>query len=235
MNLNNFNYKDNYNEFLKYLYSYQDLNYLKFHSKLVKDKNIIGIRIPILKKIAKEISKSNYKDYIKYNSHNTYEEDMIYGLVLGYIKEPFKAVLEHLNIFIPYNDNWAINDTVCANLKIFKNNQEEGFAFIKKLLKSTNLWDIRFALVLLLDYYINDDYIDELYSIIDSIKSDDYYVEMANAWLISICFIKYPDKTMKYLLNNNLDKFTYNKSIDKICDSYRVDKTYKDELKKLKR
>ena len=103
------------------------------------------------------------------------------------------------------------------------------------MLKSTNLWDIRFALVLLLDYYINDDYIDELYSIIDSIKSDDYYVEMANAWLISICFIKYPDKTIKYLLNNNLDKFTYNKSIDKICDSYRVDKTYKDELKKLKR
>ena len=98
MNLNNFNYKDNYNKFLKYLYSYQDLNYLKFHSKLVKDKNIIGIRIPILKKIAKEISKSNYKDYIKYNSHNTYEEDMIYGLILGYIKEPFKAVLEHLNI-----------------------------------------------------------------------------------------------------------------------------------------
>ena len=235
MNLNNFNYKDSYDLFIKYLYSYQDVNYLKFHSKLVKDKSIIGIRIPILKKIAKEISKSNYLDYIKYNRHDTYEEDMIYGLILGYIKTPFKDVLNYLKAFMPYNDNWAINDTVCANLKGFKNNQDTGYIFIKELLNSKKDWYIRFALVLLLDYYINDDYIDKLYSIIDSVKSDNYYVEMANAWLISICFIKYPDKTMNYLLNNNLDKFTFNKSIDKICDSYRVENSIKNELKRIKR
>jgi 3-methyladenine DNA glycosylase AlkD len=235
MNLSNFNYKDNYDLFIKYLYTYQDLDYLKFHSKLVKDKFIIGIRIPILKKIAKEISKSNYEDFIKHNRHKSYEEDMIYGLVLGYIKCSFKELINYLKVFIPYNDNWALNDTVCANLKAFKSNQEEGYKFILKLLNSKKDWYIRFALDLLLDYYINDFYIDKLFNIIDSVKSDNYYVEMANAWLISICFIKYPDKTMKYLLNNNLDKFTFNKSIDKICDSYRVDKNIKQYLKSIKR
>ncbi len=227
MNLNSFDYKNNYDKFIEYLYSYQDLNYLKFHSKLVKDKDIIGIRVPILKKIAKEISKSNYEDFIKYNRHELYEEDMIYGLILGYIKCPFKERIEYLKGFIPYNDNWAVNDTVCANLKAFKSNQEEGYEFIKNLINTNKAWSIRFGLVLLLNYYINDYYIDKLYSIIDNIKSENYYVEMANAWLLSICYIKYPDRTMKYLLNNNLDIFTFNKSIDKICDSYRVDKNIK--------
>ena len=121
MNLNNYNYKDKYDDFINYLYSIQDLKYKAFHSKLVKDKNIIGIKTPIIKNIAKEISKNNYEDYIKYNKHNTYEEDLIYGLVLGYIKAPFKDVLGYLDTFMPYNDNWAINDLVCANLKSFKN------------------------------------------------------------------------------------------------------------------
>ena len=235
MNLNNFNYKDNYELFIKYLYSYQDIDYLKFHSKLVKDKFIIGIRIPILKKIAMEISKSNYDDFIKYNRHKSYEEDMIYGLILGYIKCPFKELINYLKVFIPYNDNWAVNDTVCSNLKAFKNNLDEGFIFINELLNTNSPWSVRFALVLLLDYYINDKYIDKLFNIIDNIDTNEYYVMMANAWLISICFIKYPDKTMKYLLNNNLDKTTFNKSIDKICDSYRVSNDIKINLKKLKR
>ena len=235
MNLNNFDYKNNYNDFIKYLYSNQDLKYLEFHSKLVKDKKIIGIRMPIIKQIAKEIAKSNYEDFIKYNKHELYEEDMIYGLVLGYIKEPFKDILNRLKAFIPYNDNWAINDTVCANLKCFKTNQEEGFVFINELLNTNKPWPIRFALVLLLDHYINDLYIDKIYSIVDSIKSKEFYVEMANAWLISMCYIKYPNKTYNYLLNNHLDDFTFNKSIDKICDSYRVEKNKKIELKKLKR
>lgn len=235
MNLSSINWNKEYDSFIKYLYTLQDKKYLIFHSNLVKEKNIIGIRIPLLRKIALEISKGDYKSFIKNNKHDTYEETMIHGLVLGYIKEPFKDVLDKLKVFIPYNDNWAVNDTVCSNLKVFKNNLDEGFIFINELLDTNSSWSVRFALVLLLDYYINDKYIDKLFNIIDNIDTNEYYVMMANAWLISVCFIKYPDKTMKYLLNNNLDKTTFNKSIDKICDSYRVSNDIKINLKKLKR
>ena len=235
MNLSSINWNKEYDSFIKYLYTLQDKKYLTFHSKLVKEKNIIGIRIPLLRKIALEISRGDYKSFIKNNKHTTYEETMIHGLVLGYIKGSFKDVLDELKVFIPYNDNWAVNDTVCSNLKVFKNNLDKGFIFINELLNTNNPWNIRFALVLLLDYYINDKYIDKLFNIIDNIDTTEYYVMMANAWLISICFIKYPDKTMKYLLNNKLDNKTFNKCIDKICDSYRVSNEIKSSLKKLKR
>lgn len=235
MNLSSINWHKEYDSFIKYLYTLQNKKYLNFHSNLVKEKNIIGIRIPLLRKIALEISKGDYKSFIKNNKHETYEETMIHGLVLGYIKEPFKDVLDDLKAFIPYNDNWAVNDTVCSNLKAFKNNLDEGFIFINELLNTNSPWSVRFALVLLLDYYINDKYIDKLFNIIDNIDTTEYYVMMANAWLISICFIKYSDKTMKYLLNNNLDKTTFNKSIEKICDSYRVSNDIKINLKKIKR
>ena len=237
MNLNNFDYKNNYNIFTNYLYSLQDKNYLEFHKGILNDDkaNIIGIRIPILKKIAKEIAKSNYDDFIKYNKHNTYEEIMLHGLVIGYLKRPFKEILDYLNIFIPYNTNWAVNDTVCANLKIFKKNLDEGYKYINKLIKSNNAWNIRFGLVLLLDHYINNDYIDKILNISNNIKNDEYYVKMANAWLISFCYIKYPKETNKFLLNNKLDDLTFNKAISKICDSYRVDNDKKEILKKLKK
>ena len=160
MNLNSINWNKEYDSFIKYLYTLQDKKYLAFHSKLVKEKNIIGIRIPILRKIAFKISKGDYKSFIKNNKHETYEETMIHGLVLGYIKEPFKDVLDDIKVFIPYNDNWAVNDTVCSNLKVFKNNLDEGYIFINELLNTNSSWSVRFALVLLLDYYINDKYID---------------------------------------------------------------------------
>lgn len=236
MNFDNFDFKNNYNNFLEFLYSKRDTKYLEFHSKLLKDKtNLIGIRVPILKEIAKKISKGDYLSFFQNNTHNTYEEKMIHGLVIGYLNISFKELLKELDLFIPYVDNWAINDVVCANLKAFKKYPKEGYTYIQKLLKDKNSWYIRFGLVLLLDFYINEDYIDNILDIANNIKSTDYYVQMANAWLISICFIKFEEKTYQFLLNNELDDFTFNKSISKICDSYRVEKLVKEELRKLRR
>lgn len=225
----------NYNEFIKELYSLSDEKYRNFHSKIIKDnKNLIGIRTPILKNIAKEISRGDYNNFIKNMKHNTYEEKIIHGLIIGYIKTDFDTVITYLDEFIKYIDNWAINDIVAANLKIFNKNQNKGFKVIEKYLKMGDFYT-RFGLVLLLDYYINDSYIDKVLDIAFNMKDDKYYVNMANSWLISICYIKYPDKTLKYLKNSKLDKFTHNKAISKICDSYKVSKKEKIEIKKLRK
>ena len=135
--------------------------------------------------------------------------------------------------FLPYNTKWAINDSVCANLKQFRKYQKEGFLWITKRLKSSNPWDIRFGFILLLDHYINDQYIDIILKLCCHTYIDHYYVNMAIAWLLSFCYIKYPDKTTKIIEKIQLSKWIQNKTISKIRDSYRVSKDKKDYLKSL--
>ena len=224
--------KQNYNKFIKGLYSNQDLKYQEFHKKLLNSHiELIGIRTPSLRKTAKEIAQNDYQGYIKYCTHNTYEENTIHGLILGYLKIDTKELLKLIDEFLPYNNNWATNDITTSNLKVFK---KLPIDYVYKYINSNNPWEIRFGLTLLLSHYINDENIDEILEIADNIKSKEYYVQMANAWLLSICYIKQKDKTLKYLKNNNLDTFTFNKAISKICDSYRVSKEDKEYLKTLK-
>lgn len=223
-----------YCEFIEELQSYQDLKYQRFHSKLILNgMPLIGVRTPILKQIAKKISRGDYQSFIKHNQHHYYEEIVIHGLILGNIKTDFENLLVLLEEFLPYNQNWAINDIVCAGLKQFRKNQEIGFSWILKLLQSGEPWTIRFGLILLLDYYINDHYIDKVLQLASKSYINFYYVYMAVAWLLSICYIKYPKKTIILLQNNTLNDWIHNKTISKIRDSYRVSQNEKDYLKTL--
>ena len=231
------NMQTKYSEFIDELFKNQDDNYQKFHQKLVKNNNvcIIGVRTPKLQEIAKEISKNDIDFFIKGNKHKYYEETLIHGLIIGYKKMPIEKTFAYLDNFIPLVDNWATCDLVCANLKVFKKEQTLGIKYIKKNLSSKNPWIIRFMIVLLLDHFINDHYIDKILDIVRTIKNEEYYVKMALAWLISICYIKYPIKTEILFKENILDPWTLNKSISKITDSKRVSIEIKTYLKTLKK
>lgn len=224
-----------YEQIIKYLKNEAEPKYKEFHYKLTNDNTIIGVRTPTLKKIAKYLANNNYQDFIAKSNFETYEEKVIYGLIIGYLKVDFNTQLEYLNDFMPLIDNWAINDIVCANLKSFKKNLDQGYSFIQKCLKSANKWQIRMGLVLLLDYYINKDYFNKIFIISNSIKNNDYYVKMANAWLISICYIKFPNETLNFIKKNTLDNWTHNKAIQKIIESKRIKQEEKQQLKKFKR
>lgn len=216
------------------LFEYQDLKYKEFNDKIV-NQNVyptIGIRIPTLRKLAKEVAKNDYLSYIN-SKHTYYEEYLIHGLIIGYIKIPFKDKLNLLDKYIPSIHDWASVDIPVSNLKDFKKNQEEGYNYILKLLKG-NDWSIRFGLILLLDYYINDDYIDNIIDITLNIKNDSYYVTMARAWLLATVYIKYSDKVYKLLKEKSLPKDVHNKTISKICESYRVSEKLKDKARKEK-
>ena len=216
-----------YDDFIKYLYTLEDIKYRDFNKKIILKDNIIGIRTDKLKYIARLISKNDYNKFIALNKHKLYEENLLHGLLLGYIKLDF-------NKFLPFIDNWAICDLTVSNLKIFKNNKELGLKEIKKYLKNSNTWINRFGYVLLLNYYVEDKYIDFIFKSINNYK-DEYYVKMAISWLISICYIKYKDKTLEFLKNNKLDKFTYNKSRQKIIESSRVSIDEKNMLRTMKK
>ncbi len=214
------------------LFKLKDDKYKEFHSSLCPGvDNIIGVRVPVLRKYAKELAKNNWKENFNQIQNDYYEEIMLQGMIIGIAIKDIKELKIYLEYFIPKIDNWAVCDVCCAGLKIAQKNQEEMWKFLQKYLKSDKEFEIRFGIVMLLDYYINENYIDRILKIFDNIKSDFYYTKMAVAWAISICYIKFQSETEEYLQNNNLDEFTYKKSIQKIKESYRVSKEQKQKLK----
>ena len=225
-----------YEEFLNELYSLQDLKYKKFHSKLIMSDKLIGVRTPELKRIAKVIARNNYLEFFKENRHELYEENLVHGLVLGYLKLEFNELKPLVDEFIPFIDNWAVCDTTVANLKVYKKNKTKDIVFeeIKKYINSNNLWVNRFGYVLLLEYFIEEKYIEEIFELCENYK-DHYYVKMAIAWLISMCYIKFKGRTLTFLKKHKLDVWTHNKTIQKIIESYRVPDEDKKMLRSLKR
>ena len=195
----------------------------------------MGVRLPLLRKLAKRISKGDWKKYLKTAEDEYYEEIMLHGMVIGSINADIEEVLGHAAKFIPKVDNWAVCDSFCGGLKITNSNKERVWEFIQTYLYSKEEFEIRFAVVMLLDYYVEERYIDRVLSLLDEVRHEGYYVKMAVAWAVSICFVKFPEKTMEYLKDNNLDDFSYNKSLQKIMESLRVDKETKRIIRTMKR
>lgn len=218
------------------LFELSDDKFKTFHSRLCPNTdNIIGVRLPLLRQLAKEIAKGDWRNFLSNSKEEYYEEILINGLVIAYAKCDVEERLNYIESFVPKIDNWAICDSFCNTLKFVNKNKEIMWEFIQPYLKSYNEFEIRFAVVIILNYYITEDYIDLVLKTLDNIKHDGYYVKMAIAWAISMCFVKFEEKTMAYLKDNSLDDFTYNKSLQKICESLRVDKNTKELIKSMKR
>ena len=188
----------------KELLSLADEKYKEFHRNLCpgenKTKNMIGIRIPVLRNYAKQLIKEQkIEELLSQIDDEYYEEIMLQGMLICFLKEDFKTVKKEIEKFIPKIDNWAICDTFCAGLKITKKYKNEMWKFIQKYLKSNQEFEIRFGIVMILDYYIEEEYLDSIFSIFDSITSKEYYVQMAIAWAICEALIKSYDKTLHYL------------------------------------
>lgn len=202
----------------------QDKKYKEFHSSLCPGvNNILGVRVPILRNYAKELLKQyDFKDLMENIDNEYYEEIMLQGMLIGLAKEDFELLLKYIENFIPKINNWGVCDTFCAGLKFTKKNKEAMWNFILKYLNSDKEFEIRFSIVMILDYYIEQEKLEEIFEIFDNVKSNKYYVQMAIAWAISICLIKYYDETLEYLKHTNIDIFTYNKALQKAIESYRI-------------
>ena len=223
-------------EIRKKLYEMQDLKYKEFHTSLCPNvDNIIGVQVPKLRNLAKELAKTNSREYLELDNITFYEEKVIQGLLIGMSKLSIEETKKYLEKFITKIDSWAVCDVVCSSLKIARKEQKEMWNFLDKYINSDKEFEIRFALVMYLNYYLNEEYIDKVIKNISKIKTDKYYVQMAIAWLLSVSYIKQKEKTLKYIKNNKLSNFTHNKAIQKIIESYRVSKEEKEFIKTLKR
>lgn len=212
------------------LFAAADPKYKAFHKKLIPDvqeDKIIGVRIPQLRKLGKKLESDDFAwDY--------YEEVMLHGFYIGYKKMEYSERLSLLDEFVPRIDNWAVCDCVCASLKFIEKKRTEFLQYLKKYMDSEKEYELRFAAVILMDYYLTDDYIDFSLNWLKSVKSEYYYVQMAVAWALCTAFTKYQDKVMPVLESKTLPKDVQNRTISKIRDSFRVDRNTKEYLKTLR-
>lgn len=215
----------------KELFENQDLGYKEFNFSLIPNVDydkIIGVRVPVLRKIAKAVSKESTDFPVFY-----YEELMVKGLALGYKRCDGEEHIKDVESFVPLIDNWAVCDSFCSNLKFTVKHPEEMLNVIKGFLDGGE-FERRFCVVMLMDYYISDLYIDEIFSILFKLKAGDYYCDMAVAWAVSVIYLSYPEKVIEALTQLRFSKFIHNKAIQKMCESYRISNEDKKLLRNLK-
>lgn len=196
----------------------------------------LGISIPVLRKIAKKIAKEDYKYFIE-NMEDTYlEYQLLKVMVLGYAKDNIKEIIKYFKLLVPIVHDWCVCDTLCQGLKISKTYQKEFWDEIVNLAKKDDEYSQRIAAVLILSHYLNEQYIDKVLEIVKDLTFDAYYTKMGVAWCIATAYAKFPEKTYKFMLENkDLDTWVYNKSIQKMIESFRVTKEDKEKLKLLKK
>lgn len=220
----------------KGLFALQDESYRQFHSRLVPNlakESLIGVRTPALRKYAKEVAKMpEVYEFLEELPHAYYEENNLHGALLGILYKDLEDYLVQLEKFLPYVDNWATCDMMGA--KIFKKNLPYVYEHVKKWLKSDKTYTVRFGVVTLLGYYLDDAFEPEMLKLVAEIKSDEYYIKMAVAWYFSMALVKQYEAAIGYFTSPVLDTWTHNKAIQKAIESYQIDEKTKQYLRSLK-
>lgn len=224
------------NKILNEIFLNTDEGYKEFHSKLVPNvNNIIGLRGPVAKSIAKKYANTDTGvDFLNSLPHTYYDENLVHGYMLGYLKDDIDTIKGYLVSFLKYVDNWAVCDSMVCGLKRFFKSPDNVADFIFSCLSSDKTYTVRFGIVSLLSYYINDKYIDRVIECVGKIKSEEYYIKMSIAWLFSVCLVKQYDKAIGVIENGLLDKWTHNKAIQKSIESFRITGEQKEYLRTLK-
>ena len=215
----------------------QDIKYRDFTSSLIPNvakENMIGIRLPGVKKLAKELYKSEeYKDFINMLPHTYFEEYHLHSYILSEIKD-FDAFVYEIEKFLPYIDNWSVCDSLRS--RCFVKNKEKALIYIKTWLESNHTYTKRFAIEMLMVHYLGDDFAPEYLELVSKVQGEDYYLKMMVAWYFATALAKQYDATLPYIQNHLIqDKWTHNKAIQKALESYRVSEDKKALLKTLKR
>lgn len=224
------------NRIINKLNELKDIKYRDFSSSLNPTAlPMIGVRIPELRKIAKDIVNENPKYFLDNNPMSCFELVSLHAMVIGYMKEDIDIVLKYLETFIPMINDWSVNDTLCQTFKIAKKHQEKVWDFLSNYYNTNSEFELRVVVVMMLCHFINDKYVNLVIDFIDQTKNNGYYYKMGCAWCLQVIMVKYPQICLDYLYNNNLDDWIFNKAIQKMIESYRVSDDVKEVIRKLKR
>ncbi len=223
-------------EIRKQLFEFQDVKYKDFQKNLiptVDPESIIGVRTPELRKYAKQLLKENKTDdFLSDLPHKYFDENQLHAFILSELKDYEKCV-EEVCRFLPYVDNWATCDQMSPN--VFKKHRTELMEYIKQWLKSDKTYTVRFAIGMLMQHYLDDEFDIGYAEMVQEVKSEEYYINMMIAWYFATALAKQYDNILPVLEQNRLDVWTHNKVIQKAVESYRIMPEQKAYLKSLKR
>ena len=218
------------------LFELQDLEYKKFHSTLmptVVPDRVIGVRMPILRALAKEIINSGQAEsFLTDLPHRYYEENNLHGLIISTEKDFDRAVIE-IEKLLPYVDNWATCDLL--DFRAFKAHKSELCGKIIEWMTSGHPYTVRFGIKMLMTYFLDDAFDPGHLELVCEVRSEEYYVNMMRAWYFATALAKQYNSAIKIIENNKLDTWTHNKSIQKAIESYRVSDEHKASLRALRR
>ena len=226
----------NLDEIREIMNSYANENHISFFKKISKEaENVQGIKVPDIKRIAKLILKQDSIYFINNYKIITHEDLFLLVQVISGLKIPLNEKINYIKEYVVKIYDWSSCDIFVSALKFQEQELPIIYDFIIEYKDSKNEYEVRFMLVMLLTFFINDKYLNSITSILNSTTFTYYYTQMAAAWLISTMYVKYKDYTIEFLKNNKLDDFTHNKACQKIRESTKVKKEEKEYIKTLKR
>ncbi len=208
-------------------------DYREFSSKLmptVEKSKVIGIRTPILRKYAKGLE--NYADFLNDLPHHYFEENNLHAFLIERERD-FDRCIELMESFLPYIDNWATCDSMKP--KILKKEPGKLLKYIKKWIKSNDVYAVRYGINLLMSFYLDENFDEDYLMVVANISSNEYYINMMRAWYFATALAKRYKETLPYIENNRLDTWTHNKTIQKAIESLRISREQKEYLRTLKK
>ena len=211
------------NEKRKRLFALRDEKYAVFHASLCPGtENILGVRMPALRQLARELAKGDWRSFLDAPAGDTYEEILLQGLVLAYANPDFPELRARMAAFVPCIQNWAVCDAFCSSVRVPPELAEPMWNFLQPYLASKAEFPLRFAIVMGRCHFITALHFPRLLEKLSVFHSERYYARMAAAWCLADCYIKYKAETEAFLQGCRLDDFTYRKALQKICESRRV-------------
>ena len=216
------------------LFELQDKAYCEFQKKLIPDTKyeMIGVRTPDLRKLAKEFSGTEQADeFLKVLPHKYFDENQLHAFIISLTKD-FESCIEQVNAFLPYVDNWATCDQLSP--KVFSNNLPKLVVGINSWIKSEQTYTVRFGIGMLMQHYLDEDFKEEYMETVASVRSNEYYIRMMVAWYFATALAKQYNSAVKYLEDRKLNTWTHNKTIQKAVESYRITAEIKEYLKSLR-
>ncbi|MDL2206036.1 DNA alkylation repair protein [Eubacteriales bacterium OttesenSCG-928-N13] len=211
--------------------------YIAFHKRTTPGvEHSYGVRVPQLRKEAKQLLKQDWRGFIAQNDHSASELSMLEAMLIGGAPCDLNERLSLITAFVPRIDNWCFCDTICADVKPKPAELDAYWDFLTPYLTSEQEYELRFGVVMLLDHFLLDDYIDRVLEILVRVQHDGYYVKMGVAWALATAMVRYSDKVIPLIQNGCIqDKFTHNKTIQKCIESFRVTDEDKQLLRTLRR
>ena len=218
------------------LESRSDPGYREFHLKTCPGaEHVLGVRLPEQRKLAKAIIKNgSYWSFLDSIEPYYYEEVLVTGIVIASAPMGINERFDYVIWFLPFINNWAICDTFCNSFKIKDADLATYWDFLMQFKDSKEEFVLRFILVIILCHFIREEYLERVFNLLDDIKSEKYYVEMAKAWLVAEIFTKFPEQVFDYLSRDQLSTFAHNKAIQKACESRRISVEDKQHLRGMK-